>query len=127
MDKKKILVVDDEANIRELLIVNLAAAGYEVETALNGRDAIGKIVSFRPALIVLDVMMPEIDGWEVCKLVRDDESLEHLRIVMLTAKATDRDRMIGRGIFGADEYITKPFDMDELLSTIKRLLAENEN
>jgi DNA-binding response OmpR family regulator len=67
-------------------------------------------------------MMPEIDGWEVCKSVRDDPGLEHIRIIMLTAKGSDRDKIIGKGIFKADEYMTKPFDIDDLTAVIRRQL-----
>jgi DNA-binding response OmpR family regulator len=122
MDPSKILVVDDEENIRELIRVNLIAAGFDVCTAANGKDALDKITTFHPALIVLDVMMPEIDGWEVCKSVRDDPGLEHIRIIMLTAKGSDRDKIIGKGIFKADEYMTKPFDIDDLTAVIRRQL-----
>jgi DNA-binding response OmpR family regulator len=127
MDSAKILVVDDDANIRELILVNLTAAGYDVKTASDGKDAIEKIAAFLPVLIVLDIMMPEIDGWEVCKFVRDDPGLEHIKIIMLTAKGSERDKLIGKGIFKADEYLTKPFDIEELIKTIKWQLRENEN
>jgi DNA-binding response OmpR family regulator len=127
MDPSKILVVDDDANIRELILVNLAAAGYDVKTARNGKEALEKITTFLPALIILDIMMPEIDGWEVCKFVRDDPGLEHIKIIMLTAKGTERDKLIGKGIFKADDYLTKPFDIDELMKTVKQQLNEYEN
>lgn len=127
MNSAKILVVDDDANIRELIKVNLEAAGYDVVTAVNGKDALEKVPAFLPSLIVLDVMMPEIDGWEVCKFVRDDPGLEHIRIIMLTARGSERDKLIGKGIFKADDYLTKPFDIDELLHAIKRQLHEDEN
>jgi DNA-binding response OmpR family regulator len=127
MNGAKILVVDDDANIRELIKVNLAAAGYEVAWASNGREAIEKIPVFLPVLVVLDVMMPEIDGWEVCKFIRDDPGLEHIRIVMLTARGTERDKMIGKGIFKADDYLTKPFEIDDLTDAIRLQLHENED
>jgi two-component system, OmpR family, alkaline phosphatase synthesis response regulator PhoP len=127
MNPAGILIVDDDANIRELILVNLTAAGYEVKTASDGKEAIEKISSFLPALIILDIMMPEIDGWEVCKFVRDDPYLEHIKIIMLTARGSDRDKLIGKGILKADDYLTKPFDIDELMSIIKRRLYENES
>lgn len=126
MNTHKLLVVDDDTNIRELIFVNLTAAGYDVATATNGKDALEKISAFLPALIVLDIMMPEIDGWEVCKFVRDNPAFEHIKIIMLTAKGTERDKMIGKGIFNADEYLTKPFEIDDLRETIKRHLHEYE-
>ena len=127
MKPPKILVVDDEANIRELIKVNLAAAGYDVATASDGKEAIDKITASPPAFIILDVMMPDIDGWEVCKFVRDDPCLEHIKIIILTAKGTERDKIIGRGIFKADDYLTKPFDIDDLTKSIKKHLDNHEN
>ena len=120
--KKRILIVDDDPHIGELLYVNLDAAGYEADRAANGREAIDRITAARPDLVILDVMMPEMDGWELCKSIRDDPDCRDIRIVMLTARDTDRDKMIGKGVFGVDEYLTKPFDMGELLARCRRLL-----
>ena len=122
MAKNRILIVDDDPHISELLHVNLDAAGYDVARAANGHEAIDRIAAARPDLIVLDVMMPEMDGWELCKTIRDDPECRDIRIVMLTARDTDRDKMIGKGVFGVDEYLTKPFDMGELLARCRRLL-----
>jgi DNA-binding response OmpR family regulator len=118
----KILIVDDDANIRELLRVNLSAAGYRIRTADNGAEAMGMISREPPDLLILDIMMPEMDGWEVCKAVKDDPATEGIRTLILTAKGTDRDRMIGKAVFRADEYMAKPFDVDELLAVVARLL-----
>ena len=120
--KRRILVVDDDPHISELVCVNLDAAGYTVERASNGHEAITHIAAAHPDLIVLDVMMPEMDGWELCKAIRDDPECSKIRIVMLTARDTDRDKMIGKGIFGVDDYLTKPFDIDDLLAICRRLL-----
>lgn len=120
--KGRILVVDDDPHIGELLRVNLDAAGYNVDRALNGHEAIDRIAAARPDLIILDVMMPGMDGWELCKALRDDPECRDIRIVMLTARDTDRDKMIGKGVFGVDEYLTKPFDLGELLAICGRLL-----
>lgn len=122
MEKKRILVVDDDPHISELVCVNLEAAGYEVDRAANGHEAIDRIAAARPDLIVLDVMMPEMDGWELCKTIRDDPECCDLRIVMMTARDTDRDKMIGKGVFGVDEYLTKPFDLGALFDICRRLL-----
>jgi DNA-binding response OmpR family regulator len=121
MEPKKILIVDDDANIRTLLTVNLSANGYAIETAVDGNDAIEKISRNPPWLIVLDIMMPEVDGWEVCKHVKDDPDLENVKILMLTARDTQRDKLIGQKVLKADEYLTKPFDIDVLLSKISAL------
>ena len=120
--KKRILVVDDDPHISELVYVNLDAAGYEVTRAGNGHEAIDCIAVAHPDLIVMDVMMPEMDGWELCKAIRDDPECRDIRIVMLTARTTDRDMMIGKGVFGVDEYLTKPFDVTALLAICRRLL-----
>jgi DNA-binding response OmpR family regulator len=122
MDHHTILVVDDDPNVRELLRVNLAAQGYDIDTAVNGAEALLAIERRVPRLIILDVMMPEMDGWEVCKQVRD-KYRDSVRIVMLTAKDTARDKIIGKDILKADDYLTKPFDIDELVATIRRLLS----
>jgi DNA-binding response OmpR family regulator len=122
MNQHTILVVDDDPNVRELLRVNLAAQGYDIDTAVNGAEALLAIERRVPRLIILDVMMPEMDGWEVCKQVRD-KYRDSVRIIMLTAKDTARDKIIGKDILKADDYLTKPFDIDELLATVRRLLS----
>ena len=117
-----ILIIDDDPNIIELLSVNLLASGYEIMTAVDGKDAQAKILQRMPQLIVLDIMMPEIDGWELCKWIRDDSLLKDMKIIILTAKGTEKDKLIGREILQADEYMTKPFDIDELKKNVERLL-----
>ena len=124
MTNATVLVVDDDPNIRELLQVNLTAAGYAVAAATNGHEAVSAAEIRRPDLIILDIMMPGMDGWEVCKFIRDDPRFGNTRILMLTAKGTEKDRMIGRAIFKADEYMVKPFDIDMLLKVIEKLLHE---
>ena len=121
MAVKSIFIVDDDPNIRELLSVNLRAVGYQVTTAIDGLDGAKKLRSYRPNCVVLDIMMPGLDGWELCKIIRDDPALESTRILMLTAKDRERDRMIGVDILGADAYMSKPFDIDDLLAAVKRL------
>jgi DNA-binding response OmpR family regulator len=116
-----ILIVDDDPNVRELIRVNLAAHAYDVLAAADGSEAVRAVEQKVPELIILDVMMPEMDGWEVCKLVRDKYQ-DAIKIIMLTAKDTARDKIIGKNILKADEYLTKPFDIDDLLATVHRLL-----
>jgi DNA-binding response OmpR family regulator len=118
-----ILIVDDDANVLELVRVNCAAKGYAVLTATDGIEAIHAVEKFMPQLVILDVMMPEMDGWEVCKMLRD-EYKDSIKILMLTAKDTARDKMIGKDILKADEYMTKPFDVDALLSAVEHLLSK---
>lgn len=122
MKAPTILVVDDDPNIRELISVNLRVKGYSLILASDGKEAMEKIKTEAPDLIILDIMMPEIDGWELCKWIRDDLRLRSVKILMLTAKGTDRDKLIGREIFKADGYMTKPFEIDLLQQTISRML-----
>ena len=124
MARTRILIVDDDPHITELIRVNLDAAGCDVARAANGREAMEHIDAARPDLLIVDVMMPEMDGWELCKTVKDDPEMDGIRIIMLTARDTDRDRLIGRGIFGVDEYVTKPFDVLMLTDLCARLLHE---
>ncbi len=119
--KYKILVVDDEPDAVELIEFNLKAAGYEVSTAVDGAQALKKARSILPNLIVLDLMLPEVDGLEVCKILRRDPKTQGIPILMLTAKAAEIDRVLGLEL-GADDYVTKPFSPRELVLRIKRLL-----
>ena len=119
--KQKILVVDDEPEAVELVAFNLKQAGFGVITAADGAEALKKAKSQLPALVVLDLMLPEIDGLEVCKLLRRDAATARIYIIMLTAKAAEIDRVLGLEL-GADDYVTKPFSPRELVLRIKKIL-----
>lgn len=119
--KAKILVVDDEPDAVDLIAFNLKNAEYRVATAADGAEAIRKARSFSPDLIVLDLMLPQIDGLEVCKLLRKDPQTSSVPIIMLTAKAAEIDRVLGLEM-GANDYLTKPFSPRELLLRIKNQL-----
>jgi DNA-binding response OmpR family regulator len=119
--KPKILIVDDEPDAVDLIEFNLRAADYRVATATDGGEAIRKTRSFAPDVVVLDWMLPELDGLQVCKLLRNDPATSSVRIIMLTAKAGEIDRVLGLEI-GADDYLTKPFSPRELLLRIKKQL-----
>jgi len=123
--KQKILVVDDESEAVELVEFNLKQSGYEVVTAADGEEALKKAKATLPALVVLDLMLPEIDGLEVCKLLRRDPATARIPILMLTAKAAEIDRVLGLEI-GADDYVTKPFSPRELVLRIKKILQRGE-
>lgn len=123
--KQKILVVDDEPEAVELVEFNLKQAGYDVATAADGAEALRKTRSLLPSLIVLDLMLPEMDGLEVCKMLRRDPATTTIPIVMLTAKAAEIDRVLGLEL-GADDYLTKPFSPRELVLRIKKLLARGQ-
>jgi two-component system alkaline phosphatase synthesis response regulator PhoP/two-component system response regulator VicR len=118
---KHILAVDDEPNIRRLLEVNLQRAGYQVTTASDGQDALEKFSRARPDLVLLDVMMPRIDGFEVLRRLKADPGTAAVPILMLTANAQDADIFNGLRS-GADFYLTKPFNPTELLMWVKRVL-----
>jgi two-component system phosphate regulon response regulator PhoB len=119
--KPKILVVDDEPDAVELIEFNLKSAGYDVATAADGEEALKKARSVQPNLIILDLMLPEVDGLEVCKILRRDPRTSGVPIIMVTAKAAEIDRVLGLEL-GADDYVTKPFSPRELVLRVKRLL-----
>lgn len=121
MLKPKILVVDDEPDALELIGFNLKAAGYDVITAEDGNSALRKARAQRPALVLLDLMIPEVDGLEVCKILRRDPETSAMPIIMVTAKAGEVDRVLGLEL-GANDYITKPFSPRELILRVKNLL-----
>lgn len=120
---KKILIVDDEKPISDIIKFNLAKEGYETVTAFDGREAITKFEEENPDLIILDLMLPELDGLEVAKEVR---KTSHIPIIMLSAKDSEFDKVIGLEI-GADDYVTKPFSNRELLARVKAHLRRTEN
>ncbi len=123
--RPKILVVDDEPEAVELVEFNLKKAGFDVLTAADGAEALKKARAALPSLIVLDLMLPEIDGLEVCKMLRRDAATARLPIIMLTAKAAEIDRVLGLEL-GADDYVTKPFSPRELVLRIKKLLERDQ-
>ena len=123
--KQKILVVDDEPEAVELLEFNLKQAGYAVTTAEDGAEALKKARTQSPDLIVLDVMLPEMDGFEICKALRLAPATRRMPILMLTAKAGEIDRVLGLEL-GADDYLTKPYSPRELLLRIKKILARGQ-
>lgn len=121
MPPVKILVCDDERHIVRLIQVNLERQGYQVVTAYDGKEGLEKIKAEKPDAVVLDVMMPYMDGFEVLKNLRRDPATEALPVIMLTAKAQDKDVFEGYH-YGADMYLTKPFNPMELISFVKRII-----
>ena len=119
--KSKILVVDDEPEAVELVEFNLKQAGFEVISAPDGSTALRKTRELLPSLIVLDLMLPEMDGLEICKVLRRDPVTAAIPILMLTAKAAEIDRVLGLEL-GADDYLTKPFSPRELVLRVKNIL-----
>ncbi|ABR49227.1 two component transcriptional regulator, winged helix family [Alkaliphilus metalliredigens QYMF] len=121
MNRTKLLVVDDEKNIVELIRMNLTRSGFEIIPCYNGLDAIEITLTQNPDLILLDLMLPDIDGLEVCRRIRLDERIHQTPIIMLTAKSEETDKVIGLGL-GADDYITKPFGLRELEARVRTVL-----
>ena len=119
---RSVLVVDDEPNIVLSLEFLLKQAGYEVRVARNGEEAVKAVAERVPDLIVLDVMMPTLDGYHVCETIRADPKLRSVRILMLTAKSRDVEREKALAL-GADDYITKPFSTRELVERVKTILG----
>ena len=125
-DTNRILLVDDEEDILNFLSYNLKKEGYEVYTALNGHDGIALAKKYKPELIVLDVMMPEMDGIETCRMIRENKELANLLIVFLSARSEDYTQIAGFDS-GADDYITKPIKPRVFISRIKALLRRLSN
>jgi DNA-binding response OmpR family regulator len=123
--RPKILVVDDEPEAVELVEFNLKQGGFDVAVAADGAEALKKARGLMPSLIVLDLMLPEVDGLEVCKMLRRDSATSKVPIIMLTAKAAEIDRILGLEL-GADDYITKPFSPRELVLRVKRILQRGQ-
>jgi two-component system alkaline phosphatase synthesis response regulator PhoP len=122
MSKETVLVVDDEEHIIELTRMYLKQEGFVVEEARDGAEALKKIRTLKPALIVLDLMLPEVDGWEVCRRTRAESEVP---IIMLTARSDDVDKIVGLEL-GADDYLTKPFNPRELVARVKAILRRYE-
>lgn len=117
-----ILIVDDEPNIVLSLQFLMKKAGYAVRTASNGEEALAEIARARPDLVLLDVMMPKIDGFTVCRMIRATPDWESVRIIMLTARGRDVEREKGLAL-GANDYITKPFSTQDAIERVSRVLA----
>ena len=123
MNPKKILVVDDEVDLVETVRFPLEMEGYHVLVSYNGEDALNQARKENPDLILLDLMLPKLDGYKVCRLLKFDERYKHIPIFMLTAKTQEKDKVLGMET-GADEYITKPFEIDYLMEKVKEYLSK---
>lgn len=121
MDKKRILVVDDEIDLVGMLVMRLEANDYEVFTAYDGQEGLDKARSLKPDLIILDLMLPKLDGYKVCRMLKFDEKYKQIPIILFTARAQESDIKLGKEV-GADVYLIKPFEPDILLGKITELL-----
>lgn len=122
-DKKRILVVDDELDMLMVIKLRLEAGGFEVATATDGLEGLNMARKIKPDLIVLDIMLPKMNGYKVSRFLKFDEAYKDIPIVMLTALGGDQDRSTGIET-GADAYLTKPFESQELLATVRKFLGE---
>ena len=125
MNKRKILIIEDDRDIVEMLEYHLQEAGYETVSALNGKDGIALSIKQQPDLIILDIMLPVIDGFEVCKILKQDDAVAHIPIIILSAKSQETDKIIGLEL-GADDYVTKPFSPRELIARTKAVLRRGK-
>jgi len=126
MSKGRVLVVDDEIYIVHILDFSLGMEGYEVITALDGEQALEKARAEKPDLIVLDIMMPKLDGYETCKMLKAEADTKDIPVILLSAKGRNVDQKIGFEV-GADDYITKPFSPRKLVERINAILGQNSS
>ncbi|MCD1295915.1 two-component system response regulator [Methanocella sp. CWC-04] len=120
----KIMVVDDEPDVVDLVKLVLESDGFEVVTAYSGKECLEKIEKEMPDLVLLDIMMPQMDGWEVFRRIKANEKTTNIPVAMLTAKTQSIDKMIGLHVVKVDDYITKPFGRSELLERVKKILKD---
>jgi two-component system alkaline phosphatase synthesis response regulator PhoP len=123
MSRGKVLVVDDEEYIQHILNFSFGAEGYEVITAANGAEAVEKAVNEKPDVIVLDIMMPKMDGYEACKKLKSDPQTKAIPVILLTAKGRDVDRRLGSEA-GADDYVVKPFSPGRLIERVEGMIRK---
>ncbi|RMD45308.1 MAG: DNA-binding response regulator, partial [Aquificota bacterium] len=120
-----VYIVEDDEDINELLVYNLQKEGFSVKSFYNSIDALKEIKTDKPDILLLDIMLPDIDGLEFCKILKSDKELSDIPIIMLTAKSTEIDKIVGLEL-GADDYITKPFSMRELIARIRAVLRRHK-
>jgi DNA-binding response OmpR family regulator len=123
---EKILVVDDDREMVELIELFLGNAGFNTLAAFSGEEALEKTFKEKPDLILLDIMMPKIDGWEVLRRIKNDPEAQNIPVAFITARTQNIDKMIGLSVMKAAGYITKPFSKQELLTEVRRIIDEHK-
>ncbi len=123
MEKKRVLVIDDYPQVVELLKMRLESAGYQVLVAYDGQEGLVKARQEKPDLIILDIMLPKMNGYKVCRFLKFDKKYRHIPIVMLTSRAKPSDAEIGMKM-GADEYLFKPYNPKQLLAVVKKYVEK---
>ena len=126
VNKKLVVCIEDEQEMIDLVRLILGRRGLEVEGANGGLEGLEKVQQKKPDLVLLDLMMPDMDGWEVYQRMKSDESLREIPVIVITAKAQSIDKVLGLHIAKVDDYITKPFGPQELLESVEKLLARSE-
>ncbi|MBK8431684.1 MAG: response regulator [Chloroflexi bacterium] len=126
LDAKKIVCIEDEPEMIELVRLILSRQGFEVHGALGGQEGLEKIAVIKPDLVLLDLMMPEMDGWQVFQTLRVNPETSHIPVIIVTAKAQSIDKVLGLHIAKVDDYITKPFGPQELLQSVQKVLAHQQ-
>lgn len=121
-ERKRILLVDDEPDLVQLVTVRLKSVGYDVEPAYDGQQALDKFKSFKPHLVILDLMLPKLDGYKVCRLLKFDERTKEIPVLIFTARAQEADVSLAMEC-GANAHLTKPFDTKALLDKLRELLC----
>jgi len=121
--KKRVVCIEDELEMIDLIKLILGRRGFEFTGAMGGREGMEAIRRVKPDLVLLDLMMPDMDGWEVDQQIKTDEELKHIPVIIVTAKAQSIDRVLGLHIAKVDDYITKPFGPQELLQSIEKVLG----
>lgn|SRR5579859_816299 len=119
----KVLHIDDKPEMIEMIRIILSKAGYEVAGATNGKSGLQALETFMPDVVLLDLMMPDIDGWEVFRAIKANPQTAHIPVIVLTARAQSIDKVLGLHIAKVDDYITKPFNQTQVLDSLKRVLA----
>ena len=122
MVKKKILIVEDEESLLKLESIMLESRGYEVIGVGDGQAALDAVATTKPDLVLLDIMLPKVNGFEVCRQIKTNEATRHILVIMLTAKNSNEDLLKGEQV-GANDYITKPFKSEMVIKTVQRLLS----
>jgi two-component system response regulator VicR len=123
---KKVVCIEDELEMIELVKLILSRHSFQVEGAVGGQQGLEKIAEFKPDLVLLDLMMPEMDGWEVYQKMKASEEMRDIPVIVVTAKAQSIDRVLGLHIARVDDYITKPFGPQELLESVERVLGTQQ-
>jgi DNA-binding response OmpR family regulator len=123
-EKKRVVCIEDEPEMIDLVKLILGRKGFELTGAMGGREGLEKIRSVKPDLVLLDLMMPDMDGWEVYQQMKADPAMQHIPVIVVTAKAQSIDKVLGLHIAKVDDYVTKPFGPQELLQSVEKVLSK---